>query len=1053
MIKNQNDHACGSLLPASDPDISILIPTKNLIHFTERCLLSLFDWIVRDGIAPEKVEILLLDSASEDGLPELIAHYPLWALNLLQFPKSADTNGHKLNYGARRARGRFLLFLDNAIEITSPLIGPLSRVLETQPDIGIVGSKCRLPDGSLENFGLAFTRDGLPAPLYRNAPEAHGFFRKSRKVPAVSCGCAMVRKAEFLTLRGFDRHLLHDYAYADLCLRYLHIFNKASFLEAQSTLIHHEAIDKTLNPSNKSVVLHFQSKWQSTLLPTTDSLYIQDEIANGASDLRPASHSSFSPKKVLIDRRRFLSKMLRGDARTIFFLFDEQPIGLNIEVKELYKYFLRFYSDRYRVLRARPEDFPHFFESEAVTISVASYDKMHFWETRKQAQNDFRVFRACYEVAAGFKAHDYWSEQIRNSQFRLFVSDDYSCNYLQRLGIASDRILAISPALSRDATKAINRCSTRRGRIRYLLDVNSDDISRRQLRSLSSLCEAFSGNRNIELALRDTGHRTETLRQIAARYTGESRIVVHSSPRTRTQEQKLLNSADAVLITEPNETPCRVMEAAAAGVPVLAPIYGSTAEILSMAHCISLPFHLVPVGPCQATNALLLDERYVTSRVSGKDLITVLRNSTPLLRHLRSDAGSKARFLRDRFSMARRARAIEGHISSSRHCISKILEIPKSIDLVHRRISNKPVFSILVNSYNRPGAIIRWLHHLIHLQDFASFPTEVIILDDGSQPSYEAIRDALLRSAASKQCKPFAFRLVRLEHNSGNAIGRNVLIDLARGKRALLMGDDILPIPGMLSRHAEALLNKDSYTLLLGHTEWHPRIRNDLVAEFATKYSGFQFNYESIRNQTDIPLTNIFTSNISFDPNRVRSSGAFFEPVPGVSLFEDTLWGMALDRAGFRLIYDRRAEALHDHDVSYDWLCRRSQIIGSTMYRYFTLFPSSRAFTGIEGRIETVRQALRSSPGGRLSPTRYENKIKNAAHALMPQVLSASSWEIRQNSLLRLHSILYQSFEYHLMKGLISSIPMNDEQKLRAIRFCIDLLTKKSHADLSREKR
>jgi GT2 family glycosyltransferase len=1040
-------------MPGASPTISIMIPTNNLIHFTERCLLSLFDWIVRDGISQEKIEILLLDSSSEDGLPELIAHYPFWALRLVQCRKSADTHARKFNLGARRARGRFLLFLDNETEITSPLIGPLMRILDAQPSTGIVGSKYRLPNGSLEHFGIAFTREGRPANLYNNAPEVHNLFMKGRKVPAVACGCAMVRRDEFLSLGGFDPRLSLAYADADLCLRYFHELDKEAFLEAQSTLIHHAHSPDNTDPLYKSAEIHFRKKWPKSLLPLLDDLYLRDEVDTGVRDLRAAKIIAFSPQTALIDRRAFLGKTLRGDSRTIYFLFDEETTALNNEVHALYRYFASAYSDTYRVLRARPEDFPYFFESEAFTISVADNHPTRFWETRRFAQRDFRLFRARYEIATEAEVHDYWTEQIRNNQFRLFVSDDYSRSYLAQIGISQDRIFSISPCCSHNAVKHIRHLSSRRGRIRYLLHANSDEAYPRRVEASCAVCDAFSGNGNIEVAIRDFGNRPELLRRLGGRYPKGPRIFVCSGPRTRAEERELLNSADAVIDTEPNENHWKTIEAAASGVPILAPIYGSAAEFLSQAECVPLPFRLRPIGPSLTKKMLLLDESYITSRTSRKDLLRILRETAPSLRHLHIKAAAKAHILRTKYRIDGKAHSVEGHIRALQNRAATKLEIPKPRDLIYESIADKPVFSILANSYNRPEAIIRWMRHLVHLQDFGSWPTEVIILDDGSSPSYEDIRGDLLQLAKNQHCRPFAFRLVRLDCNCGNAIGRNVLIELASGKRALLMGDDILPVPGMLRRHADASLNYDSRTLLLGHTEWHPRVRNDLIAEFATKYSGFQFNYEAIRNQTEIPLTNVFTSNVSFNPRRIRTAGAYFEPVTGVSLFEDTLWGMALDRAGFRLIYDRRAEALHDHAVSYDWLCQRSQIIGRTMYRYFTLFPSSRAFTGIEGRLETIRQAMEATIVGRPDPSHYEKQLYMAVQSLMPKVLTAHSWEKRTPCVAGLHAVLYRSFEYHLMKGLISSLHMNEERKLRAIRFCITLLNKRSNTAVTRNMR
>jgi len=399
---------------------------------------------------------------------------------------------------------------------------------------------------------------------------------------------------------------------------------------------------------------------------------------------------------------------------------------------------------------------------------------------------------------------------------------------------------------------------------------------------------------------------------------------------------------------------------------------------------------------------------------------------------LRARAGARVPDHREQFSWKRAAGEIAAFVAESAKRPEPRAAHPVALVVMEWRPLGKVDFSILVNSLNRPELILQWLAHLIHLPDFGVPGTEIVIVDDGSSPSYETLRAEFAARVASAP-RPFNLRLARLAVNCGNAIARNSLLVLAEGRRALFLGDDILPMPGMLLQHAEASDRFDSRTLLLGHTEWHPRSRNNLIAEFTTKGSGFQFNYEAIRNQAVVPLTNLFTSNVSFEPQAIRDCGAFFEPVPGVRLWEDTLWGAQLDRQGFRLVYDRKAEALHDHEISYRWFCERSQVIGSTMARYYTLFPSSRTFTDIEARIDSLRRELAQPSQPIQSPVRYEEGLRKAVESLLPRVCAAPSWSKRLQLMRNLHSLLYQSYEYYSMKGVAGIICINEHQERQAM--------------------
>ena len=64
------------------------------------------------------------------------------------------------NRGAREARGRFLLFLNNDTEVMPRWCDELVATFETVPSAGIVGAKLLYPDGALQEAGGVIWRDG-----------------------------------------------------------------------------------------------------------------------------------------------------------------------------------------------------------------------------------------------------------------------------------------------------------------------------------------------------------------------------------------------------------------------------------------------------------------------------------------------------------------------------------------------------------------------------------------------------------------------------------------------------------------------------------------------------------------------------------------------------------------------------------------------------------------------------------------------------------------------------------------------------------------------------
>ncbi len=92
---------------------SFLIPTKNNIHFTERCILSLIDDLNKENISYGEVEIILMDSNSIDGINELVEHYKGINIRIIETPE--DNFSKKNNAGAKVAQGEYLILLNNDI--------------------------------------------------------------------------------------------------------------------------------------------------------------------------------------------------------------------------------------------------------------------------------------------------------------------------------------------------------------------------------------------------------------------------------------------------------------------------------------------------------------------------------------------------------------------------------------------------------------------------------------------------------------------------------------------------------------------------------------------------------------------------------------------------------------------------------------------------------------------------------------------------------------------------------------------------------------------------
>ena len=124
-----------SLLDEPDTCLfSVNILARNSSEQTQRCIESILRYAGANDI-----EIILVDNASDDGLSIWAdaLHYSERRLHVLRLTRLTG-EAEARNIGLKQSRGRYILLIDNAIELTGDIFTPLQKTLEDST-VGVTG--------------------------------------------------------------------------------------------------------------------------------------------------------------------------------------------------------------------------------------------------------------------------------------------------------------------------------------------------------------------------------------------------------------------------------------------------------------------------------------------------------------------------------------------------------------------------------------------------------------------------------------------------------------------------------------------------------------------------------------------------------------------------------------------------------------------------------------------------------------------------------------------------------------------------------------------------
>ena len=191
-------------VPCSEtPVASIVIPVFNQFEHTLRCLRALAEH-------PPAVacEIIVVDDGSSDATSQSLPH-----VAGLRYQQRSGNGGFiaACNDGAARARGEFLVFLNNDTLPQPGWLDALLRTFDEHPRTGLVGAQLLYPDGRLQEAGGVVFADGSGWNYGKFASPGDPRYSYVRDADYCSGAAIAITSVLFHALGGFDQRYAPAY--------------------------------------------------------------------------------------------------------------------------------------------------------------------------------------------------------------------------------------------------------------------------------------------------------------------------------------------------------------------------------------------------------------------------------------------------------------------------------------------------------------------------------------------------------------------------------------------------------------------------------------------------------------------------------------------------------------------------------------------------------------------------------------------------------------------------------------------------------------------------
>lgn len=246
--------------------VTIIILTWNGLAYTKRCLETL-----RERTVFPDYEVVVVDNGSTDGTVEYLRSLP-W-LRLFENDRNLGfVRGNNRALAASGGDSDFVL-LNNDTEIIHPeWLLQLQASAYLAPEVGIVGTRLRRPDGMLLHAGTYMPLETFWGQQVGSGEKDINQFNADAEVEGVVFACAYIKREVYERVGPLDEDYFSYFEDSDYCLKARrHGFKVVCC--GSVTLIHHEHASTRVNRVSQEGMFTesqktFKRKWQAVLEQT-----------------------------------------------------------------------------------------------------------------------------------------------------------------------------------------------------------------------------------------------------------------------------------------------------------------------------------------------------------------------------------------------------------------------------------------------------------------------------------------------------------------------------------------------------------------------------------------------------------------------------------------------------------------------------------------------------------------------------------------------------------------------------------------------------------------